>query len=112
MKSAVQQLSQKPRFVVAYWSGRLRRFVTGNHPFLSCRRQPWVPTRYDRQKSFAIQRGEPNAVKLALDDNQQNLAKIQDSDDVLKRGSVGRAQFDASVSLGFAAPKQWAAGFA
>lgn len=81
-------------------------------------------TPYDRQTSFALfsaenptsqQSGssldaEFNAVKIAVDDTQQNLAKIQDDDGVLKRGSVGKAQFDASVTLGFAAPSQWASG--
>jgi hypothetical protein len=81
-------------------------------------------TPYDRQNSFALfsaenpskqQSGtdldaEFNAVKLAMDDTQQNLAKIQDADGVLKRGSVGKAQFDSSVSIGFAAPAQWASG--
>ncbi|MGL3109139.1 hypothetical protein [Bradyrhizobium sp. BR 1432] len=78
----------------------------------------------DRQTSFALfsaenptsqQSGtdldaEFNAVKVALDDTQQNLAKIQDDDGVLKRGSVGKAQFDSSVTLGFAAPALWASG--
>jgi microcystin-dependent protein len=77
---------------------------------------------YDRQTSFAQfssanptaqQPGvsldvEFNSVKVALDDTQQNLARIQDDDGVLKRGSVGRAQFDSSITLGFAAPAQWA----
>ncbi|WP_407122351.1 phage tail protein [Bradyrhizobium sp. STM 3561] len=81
-------------------------------------------TPYDRQTSFALKSAENpkdqipgnlfdaefNAVKLAMDDTQQNLAKIQDDDGVLKRGSVGRAQFDSSVTLGFAAPSQWATG--
>ncbi|OPY95784.1 hypothetical protein A5906_07400 [Bradyrhizobium sacchari] len=81
-------------------------------------------TPYNRQTSFALfsaenptsqQSGtsldaEFNAVKLAMDDTQQNLAKIQDDDGVLKRGSVGRAQFDSSVTLGFAAPSQWESG--
>jgi microcystin-dependent protein len=81
-------------------------------------------TPYDRQISFALfsaenptsqQSGadldaEFNAVKVALDDTQQNLALIQDDDGVLKRGSVGQAQFDSSVTLGFAAPAQWASG--
>lgn len=81
-------------------------------------------TPYDRQTSFALfsaenptsqQSGtdldaEFNAVKISLDDTQQNLALIQDDDGVLKRGSVGQAQFDSSVSLGFAAPSQWASG--
>ncbi|WP_271573763.1 phage tail protein [Bradyrhizobium sp. CCBAU 11361] len=81
-------------------------------------------TPYDRQTSFALfsaenpskqQSGtdldaEFNAVKLAVDDTQQNLALIQDDDGALKRGSVGQAQFDSSVSLGFAAPAQWASG--
>lgn len=81
-------------------------------------------TPYDRQTSFALfsaenptsqQSGadldaEFNAVKLSLDDTQQNLAKIQDYDGALKRGSVGRAQFDSSVSIGFAAPSQWESG--
>jgi microcystin-dependent protein len=81
-------------------------------------------TPYDRQYSFALfsaeNPGEPhsgatldaefNAVKLAVDDTQQNLALIQDDDGALKRGSVGQAQFDASVSIGFGAPSQWASG--
>ncbi|WOH55321.1 hypothetical protein [Bradyrhizobium sp. BWC-3-1] len=81
-------------------------------------------TPYNRQNSFALfsaenpskqQSGtdldaEFNAVKLAMDDTQQNLAKIQDDDGALKRGSVGKAQFDSSVSLGFRAPAQWASG--
>ncbi|WP_247334851.1 hypothetical protein [Bradyrhizobium sp. 147] len=80
--------------------------------------------RYDRQSSYALFSAENpkaqipgnlldaefNAVKVALDDTQQNLALIQDDDGVLKRGSVGRAQFDSSVSLGFGAPSQWASG--
>lgn len=79
---------------------------------------------YDRQNSFALfsaenptlqQSGtdldaEFNAVKVALDDTQQNLALIQDDDGALKRGSVGKAQFDSSVAIGFAAPAQWASG--
>jgi len=81
-------------------------------------------TPYDRQTSFSLFSAENptsqqpgnaldaefNAVKLAMDDTQQNLAKLQDSDGVLKRGSVGKAQFDSSVSIGFAAPAQWASG--
>ncbi|MFK4725587.1 microcystin-dependent protein [Bradyrhizobium niftali] len=81
-------------------------------------------TRYDRQNSFALFSAENpkdqipgnlldaefNAVKVALDDTQQNLAKIQDDDGALARGSVGQAQFDSSVTLGFAAPAQWASG--
>ncbi|MCK1346345.1 MULTISPECIES: tail fiber protein [unclassified Bradyrhizobium] len=81
-------------------------------------------TPYNRQNSFALfsaenpskqQSGtdldaEFNAVKIALDDTQQNLALIQDDDGVLKRGSVGQAQFDSSVTLGFATPAQWESG--
>lgn len=81
-------------------------------------------TPYNRQNSFALFSAENptkqqpgnaldaefNAVKIALDDTQQNLAKIQDDDGALKRGSVGRAQFDSSITLGFAAPAQWASG--
>lgn len=81
-------------------------------------------TPYDRQTSFALFSAENpkdqipgnlldaefNAVKVALDDTQQNLSLIQDDDGVLKRGSVGQAQFDSSVTLGFAAPAQWASG--
>ncbi|MCA1542232.1 tail fiber protein [Bradyrhizobium sp. NBAIM32] len=79
-------------------------------------------TPYNRQTSFALFSAENptkqqpgnaldaefNAVKVAVDDTQQNLAKIQDDDGALKRGSVGQAQLDSSVSLGFAAPSQWA----
>jgi microcystin-dependent protein len=81
-------------------------------------------TPYDRQSSFALFSAENpntphsgasldaefNAVKVALDDTQQNLAKIQDDDGVLKRGSVTRAQFDSSISIGFSAPEQWTSG--
>ncbi|HEV2153178.1 phage tail protein [Bradyrhizobium sp.] len=81
-------------------------------------------TTYDRQTSFALfsaenptlqQSGasldaEFNAVKLSMDDTQQNLAKIQDDDGAVKRGSIGKEQFDSSVSIGFAAPAQWATG--
>lgn len=81
-------------------------------------------TPYDRQSSFAQYSaenpGEPhsgssldaefNAVKTALDDTQQNLALIQDDDGALKRGSVGKEQFDSSVTIGFGAPSQWASG--
>lgn len=81
-------------------------------------------TPYDRQTSFALYSAENptsqqsgtdldaefNAVKISLDDTQQNLALIQDDDGALKRGSVGQAQFDSSVTLGFAAPAQWASG--
>ncbi len=78
-------------------------------------------TPYDRQNSFALYSAENplvphsgvtldaefNAVKLAMDETQQNLSRIQDDDGVLKRGSVGRAQLDASISIGFAAPSSW-----
>lgn len=78
-------------------------------------------TPYDRQESFALfsaeNPSEPhsgttldaefNAVKVALDDTQQNLALIQDDDGALKRGSVGQAQLDSSVSIGFGAPSLW-----
>lgn len=78
-------------------------------------------TPYDRQTGFALFSAENplvphsgatldaefNAVKIAMDDTQQNLARIQDDDGVLARGSVGQAQFDASVSLGFGAPSGW-----
>ncbi|WP_441255911.1 hypothetical protein [Tardiphaga sp. 285_C5_N1_2] len=50
---------------------------------------------------------EFNAVKLSLDETQQNIRLIQDDDGVLKRGSVGRAQLDSSISIGFAAPSSW-----
>ncbi|MCJ9732794.1 phage tail protein [Bradyrhizobium sp. PRIMUS42] len=81
-------------------------------------------TPYNRQTSFALFSAENpsaqqpgnaldaefNAVKVAIDDTQQNLSKIQDADGALKRGSVGKEQFDSSVSLGFAAPSRWAIG--
>ena len=74
-------------------------------------------TRYNRQSSFALFSAENpneqhsgatldaefNAVKLAVDNTQQNLALIQDDDGALKRGSVGKAQFDAGF-VGFGAP--------
>lgn len=81
------------------------------------------PTPFDRQSSFALfsaeNPGEPhsgvdidaefNAVLLALDETQANLALIQDEDGRLARGSVGRLQLDASINLGFEAPSAWAA---
>ncbi|KAA0076117.1 tail fiber protein [Tardiphaga sp. P9-11] len=80
-------------------------------------------TPYDRQISFALLSAqnprdpisgipldaEFNAVKLSLDETQQNIRLIQDDDGVLKRGSVGRAQLDSSISIGFAAPSSWQA---
>lgn len=82
------------------------------------------PTAFDRQTSFAQfssqfpakpQNGasldaEFNAVKVAIDETQSNLALIQDDDGRLARGSVGRAQFDASITLGFENPTPWLAG--
>jgi hypothetical protein len=81
------------------------------------------PTAFTRQTSFtqyssnypskpqngASLDAEFNAAKVALDETQSNLALIQDADGALARGSVGRAQFDSSVSLGFASPTPWAA---
>lgn len=80
------------------------------------------PTQFDRQTSFAAYTaenpGEPhsgssldaefNAVKTALDETQDRLAEVQDDDGVLKRGSVGRAQLDSSITIGFSAPEPWA----
>ena len=82
------------------------------------------PTPFDRQTSFtqfssqfpakpqngASLDAEFNAVKVAVDETQSNLALIQDDDGKLARGSVGRAQFDSSVSLGFENPEPWAPG--
>lgn len=82
------------------------------------------PTPFDRQTSFSQfsaqfpakpQNGasidaEFNAVKVALDETQSNLGRIQDDDGVLARGSVGRPQFDSSITLGFGAPSAWAVG--
>lgn len=81
------------------------------------------PTAFDRQTSFtqfssnypakpqngASLDSEFNAVKIALDETQSNLALIQDDDGKLARGSVGRAQFDSSITLGFESPTPWAA---
>ncbi|MCK1275476.1 hypothetical protein IVB46_09565 [Bradyrhizobium sp. 61] len=53
---------------------------------------------------------EFNAVKVAIDDTQQNLGKIQDDDGALARGSVGREQLGASILLGFSAPHTWQPG--
>ncbi len=80
-------------------------------------------TPYDRQTGFALFSAENplvphsgstldaefNAVKVAMDDTQQNLALIQDDDGALARGSVGQAQLDASISIGFGAPSGWTA---
>lgn len=82
-----------------------------------------APTQYNRITSFALftaeNPGEPapgnlydaeyNALKVALDETQANLALIQDDDGALKRGSVGRAQFDSSIDLGFGPPSPWTA---
>lgn len=82
-----------------------------------------APTPFARQTSFALFTSENpgvahsgvdldvefDAVKIALDETQSNLALIQDADGQLARGSVGRAQFDSSVTLGFEAPSAWAA---
>jgi hypothetical protein len=81
------------------------------------------PTQYNRQNSFALYTaenpGEPhsgqtldvefNAVKVALDETQDNLELIQDDDGELARGSVGRPQLAADIVLGVAAPELWAA---
>lgn len=80
------------------------------------------PTPYDRQISFALfsaenpgvpQSGtdldaEFNAVKVALDETQANLEIIQADDGRLAPGSVGRAQLDSSITIGFASPTPWA----
>lgn len=79
------------------------------------------PTPFDRRTSFTQlssnyptkpQPGstldvEFNAVKISLDETQANLALIQDDDGKLKRGSIGRAQLDSSIALGFQTPKSW-----
>lgn len=82
------------------------------------------PTPYDRQNSFALfsaeNPGEPhsgttldaefNAVKVALDETQSNLALIQDDDGRLARASVGRDQLDSSITIGFESPTPWETG--
>jgi microcystin-dependent protein len=82
------------------------------------------PTAFDRQTSFTLFSSEfpdtPhsgadldvefNAVKLTLDETLANLALIQDDDGALARGSVGQAQLDSSISLGFSAPEAWTTG--
>jgi hypothetical protein len=81
------------------------------------------PTPYDRQHSFAnFSANNPvqphngtsidqefNAVKIAMDETQANLALIQDDDGALRRASVGQAQLDSSITLGFSDPRPWAA---
>lgn len=80
------------------------------------------PTPFDRQISFAFYSAENpdvphsgadldtefNAVKVAVDETQANLALIQDEDGALKRASVGRDQLDSSITIGFASPTPWA----
>ncbi len=80
------------------------------------------PTTYDRQNSFRLfsaqnpetpQSGtdldtEFDALKLSLDETQDNLALIQDTDGKVARGSIGRAQLDSSVTIGVAPPAPWA----
>lgn len=82
------------------------------------------PTAFDRQTSFTLFSSEfpdtPhsgadldvefNAVKLTLDETLANLALIQDDDGALARGSVGQAQLDSSIALGFSAPEAWEVG--
>lgn len=82
-----------------------------------------APTPFDRQSSFALfsaeNPSEPhsgadldiefNAVKVALDETQENLALIQEDDGSLKRASVGREQLDSSITIGFESPTPWAA---
>lgn len=79
------------------------------------------PTVYNRQNSFALlsaeNPGEPhsgttldiefNAIKVSSDETQALLNAITDDDGVIARNSVGRAQLDASVNLGFGAPSTW-----
>lgn len=79
------------------------------------------PSQYNRQSSFAlfsaefpgvphqgnVLDAEYNAIKIALDETQASLALVQDDDGRLKRGSVGRAQLDASINIGFEAPSAW-----
>ena len=80
------------------------------------------PTPFDRQTSFAQYSSENpgeahdgtdldaefNEVKVVLDETQARLAEIQDEDGSLARGSVGRAQLDSSITIGFEAPTAWA----
>ena len=61
-----------------------------------------------KQQNGASLDAEFNAAKVALDETQSNLALIQDDDGRLARGSVGRAQFDSSIILGFDSPTPWA----
>lgn len=82
------------------------------------------PTTYDRQNSFRLYSAqypdEPHngtyldtefdAVKLALDETQDNLALIQGADGRLAAASVGRAQLDSSITIGFESPTPWATG--
>ena len=79
------------------------------------------PSSYDRQINFALFSAESpadphsgvdidtefNAVKVALDETQDALAGIMDDDGRVKRGSVGRAQLDSSITLGVAPPELW-----
>lgn len=80
------------------------------------------PTPYDRQTSFKLFSvenpdtphsgtdldAEYNAVKVALDETQANLALIQRDDGRLANASVGREQLDSSITIGFESPLPWA----
>ncbi|RED36200.1 hypothetical protein BJ123_108135 [Rhodopseudomonas thermotolerans] len=79
------------------------------------------PTPYDRQTSFAQFSAQfPNkqqnggsldaefvAIKVSLDETQANLKRIQADDGSLARNSVGRAQLDSSLTVGFKSPTTW-----
>jgi hypothetical protein len=80
-----------------------------------------APTPYDRATSFRLfsaqnpsqqQSGtsldqEFDAIKVAMDETQGNLALIQNADGRLANASVGRVQLDSSITIGFESPTPW-----
>jgi hypothetical protein len=80
-----------------------------------------MPQQYDRQVNFELYSAENpatphsgvdidvefNAVKIAMDETQEALAEIQQSDGSLARGIVGQAQLAADLQIGIGAPALW-----
>jgi microcystin-dependent protein len=82
------------------------------------------PSQFNRQNSFALfsseNPGQPhsgvtldqefNAVKISLDQTQNALADVRESDGSLKRGSVGTAQLAGDIAIGVTARGVWSTG--
>lgn len=83
-----------------------------------------APTTFDRQTSFALftseNPGEPhsgqaldvefNAVKVSLDETQDALADIRESDGSLKRGIVTSASLAEDLAIGYLPRGVWSTG--